>query len=1375
LPSHTRLYVPFLVTVFFCALLSIAVQSQTTTRRVTVTTETQLNLNPSLSGDGKHIAFESTADISGSGGAAALRAVRANVAEATLSFSQIAVSRAPAPAISQDGRYVAFASKDDPLGLNSDGNQEVFYFDGEVLRQITDTKPLDAARRARDGNFQPSISDDGRLVAFASNRNLVGSNADSNLEIFLYDATTRQFTQLTNSSGVLGATDAKISGDGSSVAFIVDAGAVGSEASARRQLTIIDLRSGVSRVLAADVDGLTLAPGRAISDDGARVVYAASTAANATQVFLYDGRNNLLRQFTSLGARVTDVPLHPTISGDGSRIAFATRRDVIGGNSDASVELYIYDLPTRNFTRITNAPSSATAEVVSSLDDTGTTVAFNFPRILTDSLSSADYSNNPEIYIAAVAARPEFSSELTVLNGASLAKTVANVVAPDSIAVALGNNFSPAAAEARKLSDGFFPRSLSGTTVTVNGRAAQMFYVSPKQVNFHVPVETEIGTAQIVVRNLDGFETRGAVKIVPAAPGIFTVGGTGSGEAVALDAATLESAPFDATDGDGNATRLMLFMTGVAKASDVSIITGDNSLKVESITTSTDLPGLQQINVVLAPRLKGLGKVNIIARTSEAESNEATITVTNGGGIPRVAAVTLTPSLSSIPVGGTMQFRASAFDANGEEITDAAFTFAVSDAATATISATGVATGEKPGTTIITAASGGVSASAQLQIVSRTLVVNEVLADPPDGLSGDANYDGTRSGADDEFVELVNASDVALDISKWTIRTRALTGSIETLRHTFGADTLLPADEAIVIFGGGNVNPNDSRFGGAKVVEASTGGLSLTNSGLTLIIRDSFGNLVTQISYGRDNDNLGGDSVNGSITLSPDVTGILTRHPDAPRSAARRFSPGTKLDGTPFKSPPLSRIEISPSSASVEAGAKQLFEARAFNNVGGTEVPVPNVVFVWDSSNTARATLSPATGANTTVTAVSPGSVSIRARAGGIEGSSTLTITPPPPIVSSIDLTPESASVVAGSFATFTATARDSDGKPVPGISMVFSLRNPSPADTATITGASGNTVTIRGDKAGSVTVAASFTRPSDSVTVEDTSSLTINPPLPPIARIEVTPASVTIAAGETRQLTARAFASNNVEIPGVAFVWTTSNPNVVSVSGSGVATGVMEGNAEVVASAGGVISSPVSIIVLPPPIAGVGQVIINEAVVAIDSGNTQARDFVELYNTTSGTLDISGLLVSFRQSGASNTVLTVSLPGAVGSRTSLIGPQGYFLIANGTQAYGATADFDASSTNPPNGFNLNNTTGGLKIEIGGAKLDGLTYQGSSTAPPSIFLSFGEGAVLTFTGGTTNDLLRTPNGTDTNSNANDFRRNGTTASITPKRVNPTLP
>jgi hypothetical protein len=84
------------------------------------------------------------------------------------------------------------------------------------------------------------------------------------------------------------------------------------------------------------------------------------------KVFLYDGRGAAgVRQITSLGARVTEVPLHPSISGDGSRISFATRRNVNGGNTDGSVELYLYDLPTATFSRITNAPASAATDVVS--------------------------------------------------------------------------------------------------------------------------------------------------------------------------------------------------------------------------------------------------------------------------------------------------------------------------------------------------------------------------------------------------------------------------------------------------------------------------------------------------------------------------------------------------------------------------------------------------------------------------------------------------------------------------------------------------------------------------------------------------------------------------------------------------------------------------------------------------------------------------------------------------------------------------------------------------------------------------------------------------------------------------------------------------
>ena len=93
---------------------------------------------------------------------------------------------------------------------------------------------------------------------------------------------------------------------------------------------------------------------------------------------------------------------------------------------------------------------------------------------------------------------------------------------------------------------------------------------------------------------------------------------------------------------------------------------------------------------------------------------------------------------------------------------------------------------------------------------TRNVVINEVLADPPDGIAGDANHDGVRDGTQDEFVELVNgtASDV-IGLGGWTIRTRAIGSNTENTRFTFASGTSLPAGQAIVVFGGGSFNPSD--------------------------------------------------------------------------------------------------------------------------------------------------------------------------------------------------------------------------------------------------------------------------------------------------------------------------------------------------------------------------------------------------------------------------------------------------------------------------------------------------------------------------------------------------------------------------------------
>src|SRR6185295_17988581 len=158
--------------------------------------------------------------------------------------------------------------------------------------------------RIVNGNFNPSISDDGRYVAFSSNRNITGQNADGNLEIFVYDSSSATFSQLTNTSAMVGSSDAKISGNGAKVAFIRD---TGTTASARRDLMVQDRASGPASVIASQVLTLSMTYGRAISDDGLRVTYSGETATNTTQVFFFDGRSgNIIRQVTSLGARATE-------------------------------------------------------------------------------------------------------------------------------------------------------------------------------------------------------------------------------------------------------------------------------------------------------------------------------------------------------------------------------------------------------------------------------------------------------------------------------------------------------------------------------------------------------------------------------------------------------------------------------------------------------------------------------------------------------------------------------------------------------------------------------------------------------------------------------------------------------------------------------------------------------------------------------------------------------------------------------------------------------------------------------------------------------------------------------------------------------------
>ncbi|MEP6819076.1 MAG: lamin tail domain-containing protein [bacterium] len=886
---------------------------QSPLRRITNTTEEGISINPSLSGDGRIVAFESTEDIANAGGNEGFHAIRSNVANDPATLSEIGATRAPAPAVSQDGSRIVFASKDDPLGANGDANSEIFLYDGARMIQITNTSPGDISNRVLNGNFQPSISDDGRFIAFSSNRDPAGQNADGNLEIFVYDAVAFSFTQLTNSSGIMGASDAKISGNGASVAYIRD---VGTTTSTNRDL-LLQNRVGTPSIhtVATNVPSLAMTYGRAISDDGLRIVWSAQTATNTTQVFLFDGRNgNTTRQITSLGSRVTDVPLHPSISGDGTKISFATRRAVPGqgSNSDTGVELYTFDIPSGTFGRVTNVTASgATADVISSMNDDGSVIAFNFPRLLSGPVSLDIFANDSEIYISGTPPRLS-SGTVTVLNRASMGHepSATKAVAPDSIAAALGGALAFTTQQAQRNPDGTFPTTVGGTTVTVNAQPAQIFFVSPNEVHFHVPVATALGTAEVIVTNSDGFQSRGNVTTLRAAPGVFTNSGDGLGDGTILNADTLQPGPFDPTNGN---LRLIVFSTGVRNGTTVSVTAGGRALTLESIVHTPNMPGMDEVHVLVPADLRGVGKVDLVIRADGRDSNPAGV-----------------------------EFIGNA---------------------------------------------------------NRDVLINEFLADPPDGLAGDANRDGVRDSGDDEFIELVNTTTHDIDISAYKIFTRGA-GS-DTLRHVFAAGTILRSCSAMVVFGGGTAafNPNDPAFGGALVVKASTGGLSLVNSGGIISLQDQSGAIVNLVAYG-GSGGINADN-NQSVTRSPDISGNFAQHLTA-SGGARAFSPGTQINGVAFTSctPAIARVEVSPSSATINVGAQQQFTARAFD---ASNNKVQGVIFSWQSSNTSVANIDH----NGLASGMSAGSTEIRATGRGVQSPPALLtvnpVAPPNVVINEVD------------------------------------------------------------------------------------------------------------------------------------------------------------------------------------------------------------------------------------------------------------------------------------------------------------------------------------------------------------------------------------
>jgi len=177
-----------------------------------------------------------------------------------------------------------------------------------------------------------------------------------------------------------------------------------------------------------------------------------------------------------------------------------------------------------------------------------------------------------------------------------------------------------------------------------------------------------------------------------------------------------------------------------------------------------------------------------------------------------------------------------------------------------------------------------VSATALAPVVG-DLVLNEYMA--ADGTTADSNCDGSTTGTNDEFIELVNSSTTkTLDLGGVQVHDMQV-----GLRHTLAGGTFLPPGKALVVWSGGA-----PACPGVNYFATTSGGLGLNDSGGDAVIVKPAG------AVGADLINFPYTTTTAGVSAnrSPDITGATFVLHTAVAGAVGSFSPGKRSDNTAF-------------------------------------------------------------------------------------------------------------------------------------------------------------------------------------------------------------------------------------------------------------------------------------------------------------------------------------------------------------------------------------------------------------------------------------------------------------------------------------------
>jgi Tol biopolymer transport system component len=270
-------------------------------------------------------------------------------------------------AISDDGRYVVFASDATNLVLgDTNGSEDVFVRDrqnGTTIRVSVDSSGV----QGNADSFNPTISADGRYVAFASlATNLVFGGTVLGPQIFVYDLETGT-TELVSvdSNGVPGngsSDNPAISADGRYVAFWSYASnLVPGDTNQYGDVFVRDRLSSTTERVSVDSsgvqgDGLSGFGEVAISADGRYVAFY-SEADNLVpgdtngchDIFVHDRQTGIteIESTDPAGVPANGNSYSPSISADGHYVAFGSvATNLVAGGTSSLPNIFVRDRTT---------------------------------------------------------------------------------------------------------------------------------------------------------------------------------------------------------------------------------------------------------------------------------------------------------------------------------------------------------------------------------------------------------------------------------------------------------------------------------------------------------------------------------------------------------------------------------------------------------------------------------------------------------------------------------------------------------------------------------------------------------------------------------------------------------------------------------------------------------------------------------------------------------------------------------------------------------------------------------------------------------------------------------------------------------------------